>query len=244
MTLILAMPTKGPLVFAADKRLTVAKNKYEDTFNKIITIGETAIGSAYGPVRLLGEGSNEIRFDVFEILRAFFANGIYTPQRLAEAEVLIKSEFAKYRKSYRNGEVFKQTFRVIIYACDNGEFRLNHRKFWTNEDGAMEVSGTNCRCKHGGIYADGDDAILTELISGHKPTFDDLRNDKDIQRFLVNRQKQAIEEVVPEEAINFCQRLIGLCNEYYPMLGGEKNPISKECNVAMLNRNGGSEVLI
>jgi len=42
MTLIFAIPTKGPLVFTVDKRLTVGTNQYDDTINKLVPIGEAA----------------------------------------------------------------------------------------------------------------------------------------------------------------------------------------------------------
>jgi hypothetical protein len=244
VTLILAMPTKGPLVFAPDRRMTLPKGKYDDSVNKLVMIGGIAVGSAYGPVRLQGEGSDVVRFDVYDIMRKFFANGVYNPQRLAEFEQHIAAQFADYRQNYRGGKIFKNTFRVIIYTWTNGEFRFNHRVFWTGQDGKLNPTGTNTKCSHGGIFADGDDAIITELMSGHKPAFDDLRNDKDIKRFVINRQQQAINTVEPEDAIAFCKRLIAICNEYYPLIDDEKNPISKECNLALLKRDGGCEVLI
>ena len=237
MTLILGMPTKGPLVFAPEyRRVTLPDGTYDDSFNKLVTIGGVAVASAYGPVRLQGEGSDVVRFDVYDIMRKFFANGVYDPKRLAEFEQQVAAEFADYRKNYRGGKIFKNTFRVIIYTWSNSEFRLNHRVFWVGTDGKLNPTGTNTKCSHGGIFADGDDAIITELISGHKTAFDDLRNHKDIKRFVINRQQQAIESVEPEEAIAFCKRLIALSNEYNPFIDAERNPVSKDCNLALLQR--------
>ncbi len=149
MTLILAIPTKGPLVFTVDKRLTVGANQYDDTINKLVPIGQAAVGSAFGAVRHVGGNPQQVRFDMYVLMRDFFVNGVY-------------------------------------------------------------------------------------------PDFDDLRSDKDIQRFVIHRQAQAIEEVDPDEAIAFSRRFIELCHDTYPLLHVAKEPISKACNVALLKRGGGT----
>ncbi len=243
MTLILAMPTKGPLVFATDRRMTLPGGKHDDSVTKLVAFG-AAVGSASGPVRLLGEGSDVIRFDLYDLIRKFFADGAYSAEKHGQFIEYAQAEFAAYRAKYRNNAVFKTGFQSIFYSWHGGAFRFNHVRYWTGTDGNLSWTGTNKPCIHGGIHAQGDDAILTELMSGHKADFDDLRNDEDIKRFVINRQQQAINNIEPEEAIAFCKRLITICNEYYPLIDDERNPISEKCNLALLNRDGGCDVLI
>ncbi|WP_417398210.1 hypothetical protein [Gimesia chilikensis] len=244
MTLILGIATKGPLVFASDRRVTLPDGTYDDRINKLVMIGDAAVASAYGAVRLQGEGSSVVRFDVYEIMKDFFSDGVYNPQRLSEFERHIAEKFVEYREHYFSGAIFRCRFQVIIYSWTNGGFRLNHRVFMVDAEGNLRPKGTNKKCLHGGILADGDVAVLTELISGHNPVFDELRNDNEIKRFVINRQQQEIETVEPDEAIAFNKRLIALCNEYYPLINAEQAPISESCNLALLHRGNGVEILI
>jgi hypothetical protein len=116
MTLILAIPTKGPLVFTPDKRLIVGANQYDDAINKLVLIGQAAVGSAFGAVRHLGVNPQQVRFDMYVLMRDFFANGVYTPERLAQFNQHIPQQFAHFRATYRNNDIIDTLFQAIFYT--------------------------------------------------------------------------------------------------------------------------------
>jgi hypothetical protein len=242
MTLVVAMATADALVLAADRRVTIKKDTYDDHFNKIIRLGETTLGSATGAVRLLGRGSDAVRFDVFDLMSKFFADHVFSAEKLAAFEDSLKAEFANYCKTYRPGEFVDVSIQVFVYTRWNDSFLLHHRQCFTKHDGTLGIERTNRGCKHSGINPFGNLGVIIEIMSGVNPAFDDLRADLDVKRFVIERQSRAIGSVTRDEAVVFCPRLIRICHDHYPLLGKAENPISATYIMVVITA-GGCETL-
>ncbi|MCE9565789.1 MAG: hypothetical protein K8U57_27505 [Planctomycetes bacterium] len=239
MTLVNAIATTEALVLAADKRVRKKKNTYEDTVTKIVKLSNAALGTATGGVRLLGRGSDVVRFDVYEVMRVFFADQVFSAEKLGAFEGKLKEEFSTYCKTYRPGEIVLVSFQAMFYSRVDEGFRYQHRQCSTKRDGTLQVLGTNLKCDHSGVNPFGSTEVIDELMKGNRPQFDDLRADADVKKYVLQRQAQAIGTVTKDQALAFSKRLMKICHERYPLLGGTGvNPISETFDVYVIDAGG------
>ncbi|MCE9567434.1 MAG: hypothetical protein K8U57_35990 [Planctomycetes bacterium] len=241
MTLIAAIRTADSVVMVADRRIT-KRVGVEDNVTKLFKVGNTAIGTAAHGVRQLEPHTDNVRFDVYQLMQTHFAAHPFSAESLGAFEGVLIKGFADYRKAYnvtdlpvKPGEI---VFQLLFHSFDGGEFRRRHREFILRGNGTLGQHGNNRPQEHGGAHLMGTPLLVDGLTGDTDKRFKSLRADPEIEKLVVKRKEQDIGVVTTAQAKAFGVRLIEVCHDKCEELKVPRVPISRTYDLAVLTAGG------
>lgn len=252
-TIILAIPCKDGLVVCADRKLnmTVGGNILEDAVRIYQLSNQVAFGVVGNSIFYDPFNPSKVLYSAENVVKAFFSNKKYVPSDWSEFVKTITESFARF------AERIPPTY--ILLGGPPPDFFIFHVLFWylttegklgtytfslqyIREMGRLHPFGTKAppeTFETGRASVWGNVRLIDEIKNGSDSRFDELRNDSDIRRFLLEDPPPS--EVTMEEAVAIANKIIKVSRtmtwELKPIK--EVAGIEEKTDCAIINRQTG-----
>jgi hypothetical protein len=225
------------LVFAADKRVVVG-GVANDTFLKIIQLGNTAVGSVCGAPRCLAPGTFAVQFDAFQLLQAFFVNRIVDQQAVDDFGNHVVQQHASFIQSHRNGLPLNYAgylFTVLICHLDAGRVVLNDLVVDYDPNTGASFNRYSIRLADSRPCIHGDSAVRNALLNG-APIFNALWGQPRMTNLI--RTNLPFNSLTRQQAIDASRTIISEAALRAAAITNALSTISQACDVVVLDQNG------
>lgn len=237
MTLIVPIAfVADKLVFATDKRVVVA-GQVDDTFNKLICLGNTAVGSACGAPRCLAPGTFAVQFDAFQLLQAFFANRAVDQQGIDDFGQHLVAQHANFIQTHRNSTPLNYTgylFTVPIFYVNAGRIVKNVVVVSYSPQNGATFQRLSILMKNSKPCLFGDTQVRNALDAGH-PVFNALWAIQGMSNLV--RTNLAFATITQQQAVDAAREIISHASAQAATITNGVT-ISAACDVVVLDSNG------
>lgn len=238
MTLI--VPTAfvaDKLVFATDRRVIVA-GQVDDTFNKLICLGNTAVGSACGAPRCLAPGTFAVQFDAFQLLQAFFANRAVDQKGIEDFGQHLVAQHASFIQTHRNGAPLNYTgylFTVPIFYLNAGRIVQNAVVVNYSPQHGATFQRLSTLVQNSKPCLFGDTQVRNALDAG-VPVFNALWTIQGMSTLV--RTNLAFGTINQQQAVDAARKIISHASAQAATITNAVSTISAACDVVVLDSNG------